>query len=114
MKKDSLQTPYELWYGYKSNVCYFEVFRSKCFILKESRKGKFDVKSDKGIVLRYSNKRKEYKYLNLSTHKVIESAHVKIDELAEKIEEHISKEPENYRNFVYYEHDTLSNAIGSQ
>ena len=104
---DSNQTPFELWYGYKPNVCYFKVFGSKCYILKESRKGKFDVKSDEGIFLGYSNKRKAYKFLNLSTHKVIESTHVKIDEFVEEYEEQRRKEPENYKNFVYYKIDTL-------
>ena len=91
MKKDTNKTPYELWYGYKPNVSYLKVFGSKCYILKESIKGKFDVKSDEGIFLGYSCKRKAYKYLNLSTHKIIESAHVRIDEFVEKNEEENNK-----------------------
>ena len=71
------------------------------------------MKSDEGIFLGYTNKSKAYKCLNLSTHKVIESAHVKIDEFIEKSEEQSSKEPKNYRNFVYYKLDTLSNANGN-
>ena len=51
LKKDSDKTPYELWYGYKPNVSYLKVFGSKCYILKESRKDKFDVKGDEGIFL---------------------------------------------------------------
>lgn len=51
LKRDSNQTPYHLWYGYKLNVSYLKVFGSKCYILKESRKGKFDVKGDEGIFL---------------------------------------------------------------
>ena len=46
LKKDLNQTPYELWYGYKPNVSYLKVFGSKSYILKETRKGKFDVKGD--------------------------------------------------------------------
>ena len=46
LKKDLNKTLYELWYGYKPNVSYLKVFGSKCYILKESRKGKFDVKGD--------------------------------------------------------------------
>ena len=49
LKKDSNKTPYQLWYGYKPNVSYLKVFGSKCYILKESRKGKFDAKGDEGI-----------------------------------------------------------------
>ena len=77
--------------------------------MKESRKGKFDVNSDEGIFLGYSCRSKEYKCLNLSTHKIIESAHVRIDEFVEKSEEESNKEPEDYRRFIYYEPDTLQN-----
>ena len=55
--------------------------------MKEFRKGKIDVKYDKGIFLGYSCKSKAYRCLNLSTHKIIESAHVRIDEFVEKTEE---------------------------
>ena len=52
------------------------------YLLKESRKGKFDIKGDEGIFLGYSCKSKAYKFLNFFTHKIIESAHVRIDEFA--------------------------------
>ena len=58
LKKDTFKTPYELWYGYKPNVINPKVFGSNCYILKESRKGKFDVKGDEGIFLGYSCKSK--------------------------------------------------------
>ena len=41
----------------------------------------------------------------MSTHKVIESAHVKVDEFAKKIAEESKKEPEDYRRFIFI--DTL-------
>ena len=85
---------------------YLQVFGSKCYILKDSWKGKFDVKSDEGIFLGYSCKSKAYKCLNLSTHKIIESAHVRIDEFAEKSEEESNKELEDYKKFIYYEPNT--------
>ena len=50
---------------------------------------------------------KKYKCLNLTTHKVIESVHVKIDEFLERNKEQSNKEPKNYRNFMYYEPDTI-------
>ena len=68
-----------------------KVFGRKCYILKETRKGKIDDKNDEGIFLRHSSRNKEYKFLNLTTHKIIESAHVKIDEFVEKSEEKSSK-----------------------
>ena len=42
-----------------------------------------------------------YSCLNLSTHKVIESAHVNVDEFAEKTIEESRKEPEDYRRFIF-------------
>ena len=94
-------------YGYKPKVNYFKVFGSKCYILKEYRKGKFDVKGDEGIFLGYSCKSKAYKFLNLSTHRIIKSAHVRINEFVERSEEESNKELEDYRRFIYYEPDTL-------
>ena len=101
MKKNSFKTRYELWYGYKPNVSSLKVFGSKCYILKESRKGKFDTQGDGEIILGYSCKSKACRCLNLSTHKVIESAHIKIDEFVEKTEKKSKKEPEDYRRFIF-------------
>ena len=101
MKKDSDKTPYELWYGYRPNVSYLKVLGTKCYILKESRKGKFDAKGDEGIFLGYSCKNKACRCLNLSTHKIIESAHVKVDEFVENTKEESKKEPEDYRRFFF-------------
>ena len=75
--------------------------------MKKSRKGKFDVKGDEGIFLGYSYKSRGYKCLNLTTHKIVESAHVRIYRIAERSEEESKKELEDYRRFVYYELDTL-------
>lgn len=107
LKKDSFKTPYELWYGYKPSVSYLKVFGRKCYILKESRKGKFNVKGDEGIFFGYSCKSKAYRCLNLSAHKVIESAHVKVDEFLERTKEESKKELEDYRRFIFIEPDTV-------
>ena len=86
-----------------------KVFHRKCYILKECTRGKFYEKGDEGIFLGYSYKSNAYKCLNFSTHKIIESAHVRIYEFVEKSEEESSKEPKDYWIFVYYELDTLLN-----
>ena len=91
----------------KPNVSFRNVFGSKCYILKESRKEKMDVKGDEGILLGCSYKSKTCRCLNLSTHKIIESAHVRIDEFVEKTEEESKKELEDYKIFVYNDLDTL-------
>ena len=59
---------------------YFKVFGRKCYILKDNRKGKINAKSEVGIFLGYSSKRKYYKFLNVSTNKAMESVNVKVDE----------------------------------
>ena len=75
--------------------------------MKEFNKGKFDVKGDEGIFLGYSCRSKGYKFLNLTTHKIIESAHVRIDEFVEKSEEERKKELEDYKRFCHVNFDNL-------
>ena len=62
----------------------------------------------------YFCKSKAYKCLNLSTHKVIESEHVKVDEFVEKSEEERKKIPEDYRRFVYIEPDIVPSTSFNQ
>ena len=68
LKKGTDKTLFELWYAINSMFFFFKVFGSKCYILKEARNEKFDVKGDEGIFLGYSCKIKAYKCLNLSIH----------------------------------------------
>ena len=70
---------------------YFKVFGRKCYRLKDNRNGKLDAKSDEGIFLGYSTKRKAYKCLNSNTKKIEESVIVKFDEFVEKNEEERKK-----------------------
>ena len=72
------------------------------------------MKGDEGIFIGYSCRSKAYKCLNFSTHKIIESAHVRIDEFAKKTKEENNKEPEDYKRFIYYEPDTLPNIFNNK
>ena len=65
------------------------------------------MKGDEGIFLGYSCKSKAYRCWNLSTNKIIESTHVKVDEFSKKTKEERKKEPEDYRRFFYIKPDTL-------
>src|SRR5271154_6778410 len=101
VKKGTNATPFELWYGHSPNVKNFKVFGCKCYILKDSRNGKFDAKSDEGIFLGHSTRSKAYKCLNTNTNKVVESANVNFDE---HVEVHV-EEPrglEEYKTFIYF------------
>lgn len=110
MKKGKNKAPYKIWYGHTPNVSYLKIFESRCYIQKDTRNGKFNVKGDEGIFLGYSSKSKAYKYLKKSTNKMIESENVRFDELIEKNYVENKKEFENYNKFLYvYEEapDTL-------
>ena len=61
------------------------------------------MKGDEGIFFGYSCKSKAYRCLNFSTHKVIESAHVKVDEFVERTEKERKRELEDYMRFIYIE-----------
>ena len=80
------KTPYELWKGRKSNVKYFRIFGSTCFILKDNV-GKFDSWSDEGIFLGYSSTSKAYWVYNKRTMKVMETVNVVIDESSDSSSE---------------------------
>ena len=81
LKPGTKKTPSELWKGRKSNVKYFRIFGSTCFILKDRENvGKFDSRSDEGIFMRYSSISKAYRVYNKITKKVMETVNVVIDE----------------------------------
>ena len=49
------KTPYELWKGRKSNISYFHILDSECFILNiKDKLSKFDPKSNLRLFLGYS------------------------------------------------------------
>ena len=92
-KPSTKKTPYELWKGRKSNVKYFRIFGSICFILKNRENvGKFDSRSDEGIFLGYSSTCKAYRVYNKRTKKVMETVNVVIDETSESGSKKISEE----------------------
>ena len=64
---DTKKTPYQLWKGRKSNVKYFRIFKSTCFILKDRENvEKFDSRSNEGIFMGYSSTSKVYREYNKS------------------------------------------------
>ena len=82
------KTPYELWKGGETNVKYFRIFGSTCFILKDRENvGKFDTRSDEGIFLGYSSTSKAYRVYNKRTIKVMETVNVDIDESSDSSSE---------------------------
>ena len=65
----------------KPNISYFNPFRVQCYILNnKDNLGKFDSKSDEGILLRYSESSKVYRVYNSRTSLVEESIHVRFND----------------------------------
>jgi hypothetical protein len=62
------KTSYELLIGNKSNVSYFRVFGSKCYILqKRSKSSKFTPKTYEGVLLGYDSNSCAYRVFNITT-----------------------------------------------
>jgi hypothetical protein len=62
------KTSYELLTGNKSNVSYFRVFGSKCYILqKRSKSSKFATKTYEGVLLGYDSNSRAYRIFNVTT-----------------------------------------------
>ena len=74
------KTPYELWFGHSPLVKYFRIFGSKCYIRRDDDIGKFDPRSDEGIFLGYSLKRKASRCFNYRIKPIVECTNVKVDE----------------------------------
>ena len=76
------KTPYELYKGRKPNISHLHIFGCKCFVLNNGKDnlGKFDAKSDEGILLDYSLNSKAFRIYNKRTMTIEESIHVSFDE----------------------------------
>ena len=83
IRKGVQKTPYEIYKGRKPNLSHLRVFGSKCFIHNNDKVnlGKFDVKSDIGIFIGYSNCSKAYRVYNKRNQTVEESVHVVFEEV---------------------------------
>jgi hypothetical protein len=62
------KTPYELLTGNKSNVSYFRVFASKCYVLlKRPKSSKFAPKVYEGFMLAYDSNFRAYHVFNMDS-----------------------------------------------
>jgi len=81
LRPETSKTHYEIWRGKKPTVKYFQIFGSKCYILRDRENmEKFDPKSDEGIFLGYSTNSHAYRVYNTRTETVTESINVVIDD----------------------------------
>nr|GEW01869.1 hypothetical protein [Tanacetum cinerariifolium] len=86
-----------LW---QPNVEYFHVFGSLCYPTNDQDDlGKMKPKADIGIFIGYSKTSIGFRFYNRRTKKIIETIHVKFDELTVMASEHDSLEP-GFRRFI--------------
>ncbi|GJU65613.1 putative ribonuclease H-like domain-containing protein [Tanacetum coccineum] len=83
------KTPYELLHSKKPNVEYFHVFGSLCYPTNDRDDlGKMKPKADIGIFIGYSETSRGFLIYNRQTKKIMETIHVKFDELTAMASEH--------------------------
>ncbi|GKB42990.1 retrovirus-related pol polyprotein from transposon TNT 1-94 [Tanacetum coccineum] len=76
------KTPYELIKGRNPNVQYFHVFGSLCYLTNDHDDlGKMKPKADIGIFIGYSESSIRFCIYNRGTKKIMETIHVRFDEL---------------------------------
>ncbi|GJY02905.1 retrovirus-related pol polyprotein from transposon TNT 1-94 [Tanacetum coccineum] len=92
------KTPYELLRDIKQNVEYFHVFGSLCYPINDREDlGKMIPKADIGIFIGYSESSRGFWIYNRRTRKIMETIHVKFDELTAMASEHNCLEPDTNR-----------------
>ncbi|GJS76576.1 retrovirus-related pol polyprotein from transposon TNT 1-94 [Tanacetum coccineum] len=89
------KTPYELLRDIKPNVQYFHVFGLLCYPTNGRKDlGKMNPKADIGIFIGYSESSRGFWIYNRRARKIMETIHVKFDELTTMASEYNCIEPE--------------------
>ncbi|GKB97610.1 retrovirus-related pol polyprotein from transposon TNT 1-94, partial [Tanacetum coccineum] len=105
------KTPYELLRGRKPNVEYFHVFGSLCYLTNDHDDlGKMKPKADIGVFIGYSETSRGFRIYNRRTKRIMETIHVKFDELTAMASEHDCLEPELQR---FNNHNSSANPMNT-
>ncbi|GJS87476.1 retrovirus-related pol polyprotein from transposon TNT 1-94 [Tanacetum coccineum] len=104
------KTPYELIRGRKPKIQYFHVFGSLCYPTNgRDDLGKMKPKADNGIFIRYYESSRGFRIYNSKTKNIMETIHVKFDELTAMASECNNLEPGmNCMNFNNSSEDSQS------
>nr|GFD33155.1 integrase, catalytic region, zinc finger, CCHC-type, peptidase aspartic, catalytic [Tanacetum cinerariifolium] len=74
----------ELINNRKSNIKFFRVFGSRCYLLNDYEDdGKLNAKGDIGVFVSYSKESAAFRIYNKRTRKIHESVNVNFDEISE-------------------------------
>nr|GEY34862.1 integrase, catalytic region, zinc finger, CCHC-type, peptidase aspartic, catalytic [Tanacetum cinerariifolium] len=108
------KTPYELIRSRKPNIQYFHVFGSLCYPTNDRDDlGSMKPKADIGIFVGYSESLCGFRIYNRRTKKIMETIHVKFDELTAMASEYNNLEPRmNCANFNDSSEDSQSVLVG--
>ncbi|GKF45210.1 retrovirus-related pol polyprotein from transposon TNT 1-94 [Tanacetum coccineum] len=88
------KTPYELLHDKPPDLLYLYVFGALCYPTNDSENlGKLKPKADISIFIGYAPTKKAFRIYNRRTRRIIETIHVKFDELTAMASEHISSGP---------------------
>ncbi|GJS57163.1 putative ribonuclease H-like domain-containing protein [Tanacetum coccineum] len=88
------KTPYELLHDKLFDLSFFYVFGALCYLTNDSKNlGKLLPKADIGIFIGYATTKKEFRFYNRHTRRIIETIHVDFDELTAMAFEHSSSGP---------------------
>ncbi|GJW75281.1 integrase, catalytic region, zinc finger, CCHC-type containing protein [Tanacetum coccineum] len=88
------QTPYELMQDKKPDLSFFDVFGALCYPTNDNdNQGKLDVKADIGIFVGYAPTKKAFRIYYKRTRKIIETIHMKFDELTVMASKQFSSGP---------------------
>ncbi|GJR03781.1 retrovirus-related pol polyprotein from transposon TNT 1-94 [Tanacetum coccineum] len=87
-------TPYHIINGRKPSVKFFHIFGSLCYIVRDGENlDKMKEKGDACIFVGYSTQSRAYRVFNKRTRIIVETIHVKFDELPQMASDHDSSDP---------------------
>ncbi|GJT27578.1 retrovirus-related pol polyprotein from transposon TNT 1-94 [Tanacetum coccineum] len=109
------KTPYHIINARKPSVKFFHIFGSLCYIVRDGENiDKMKEKGDACIFVGYSTQLKAYRVFNKRTRIIVETIHVKFDELPQMASDHVSSDPSPQCSTTILKQDSLSPGPQSQ
>nr|GEZ25694.1 hypothetical protein [Tanacetum cinerariifolium] len=103
------KTPYHIINNRKPSVKFFHIFGSFCYIVRDGENlDKMKEKGDACIFVGYSTQLRAYRVFNKRTRVIVETIHVKFNELPQMASDHVSSDPVPQCLITALEHDNLS------
>nr|GFA60261.1 putative ribonuclease H-like domain-containing protein [Tanacetum cinerariifolium] len=105
------KTPYHIINDQKPSVKFFHIFCSLCYIVRDGENlDKMKEKGDAYIFVGYFTQSRAYRVFNKRTRVIVETIHVKFNELPQMALDHVSSDPVPECPKMALEHDSLSSS----